>query len=356
MRRNHEGKNPEEFLKEAVDHGMRATAWGIVASTVLAAVKVIAGMIGHSYALVADGIESMLDIMSSMVVWGGLRISAHPATVDHPYGFGKAESLAALAVATALLGASVGIAIQSISEIRTPHHLPAPFTLGVLIFVIVTKEVMFRVLFRIGQKVGSKAMQTDAWHHRSDSLTSIAALIGISFALFAGKGFESADDWAALFAAGVIAFNGGRLFRSALREILDVSPGPEAVAEIMEIAKAVPEVVGLDKCRVRKSGLAMFVDIQVIVDGALSVREGHRISHEVKDALLKSGVGIRDVAVHVEPTKIEDSLIPSRLSLRSDGQPSLRHKETEPEGGREGEEVSQGKGDGLTEDRPWPGT
>lgn len=302
MRQHQEGEDPEALLKQAAGHGMRATAWGIVASTVLAAVKVIAGIAGHSYALVADGIESMLDIMSSMVVWEGLRIAA-PATDDHPYGFGKAEPLAALAVATALLGASVGISIQSVGEIRTPHHLPAPFTLGVLIVVIAAKETMFRVFFRIGRKIGSKALRTDAWHHRSDSLTSIAALIGISIALFAGKGYESADDWAALFAAGVIAFNGGRLFRNALREILDVSPPPESVAEIMGIARAVPEVVGLDKCRVRKSGLAVFVDIHVIVDGALSVAEGHRISHAVKDALLTNGLGIRDVAVHVEPAK-----------------------------------------------------
>lgn len=332
MRQNQEGKDPEAFLKQAADHGMRATAWGIVASTVLAAVKVIAGIVGHSYALVADGIESMLDIMSSMVVWGGLRIAAQPATDDHPYGFGKAEPLAALAVATALLGASVGIAIQSISEIRTPHHLPAPFTLGVLILVIVAKEVMFRMFFRIGQKIGSKALQTDAWHHRSDSLTSIAALIGISVALFAGKGYESADDWAALFAAGVIAFNGGRLFRNALREILDVSPPAEAVAEIMEIAKAVPEVVGLDKCRVRRSGLVMFVDIHVIVDGKLSVSEGHRISHAVKDALLMSGLGIRDVAVHVEPTTVEDSVSTSSGSPGSGDLPGRLQNESGPDG------------------------
>ncbi len=312
MRQSQKVNDPEAFLKKAAGCGMRATAWGIVASTVLAAVKVIAGITGHSYALVADGIESMLDIMSSMVVWGSLRVASLPATEDHPYGFGKAEPLAALAVATALLGASVGIAIQSISEIRTPHHLPAPFTLGVLVFVILTKEVMFRVLFRIGEKVGSKAMQIDAWHHRSDSLTSIAALIGISIALFAGEGYESADDWAALFAAGVIAFNGVRLFRNALREILDVSPPQKTVAKIMEIAKAVPEVIDLDKCRVRKSGLVLFVDIHVIVDGSLSVNEGHRIAHEVKDALLASGFGIRDVAVHIEPTKMERGQSPAR--------------------------------------------
>jgi cation diffusion facilitator family transporter len=293
--------DPEKALAGAAAHGIRATIWGIVASTVLAAVKVIAGILGNSYALIADGVESMLDIMSSMVVWGSLRIAARPATDDYPYGYGKAEPLAALAVATALLGAAVGIAIKSVIEIRTPHHLPAPFTLFVLIGVVLTKETMFRLLFRTGKSIRSKAMQTDAWHHRSDSLTSVAAFIGISIALYAGEGYESADDWAALFAAAVISFNGVRLFRSALKEILDVSPPPELIAEVRRIAASVPNVIDLDKCRIRTSGLIRFIDLHVIVDGGSTVAEGHDISHRVKDALVASDLGIRDVTIHIEP-------------------------------------------------------
>ena len=291
----------EAALESAAARGIRATIWGIVASTVLAVVKVVAGILGNSYALIADGVESMLDIMSSIVVWGSLRIAAQPANERYHYGYGKAEPLAALAVATALLGAAAGIAIQSLREIQTPHHMPAPFTLIVLVGVVATKEVMFRVLMRTGREIGSKAMQTDAWHHRSDSLTSIAAFIGISIALFAGKGYESADDWAALFAATVIGFNGVRLVRSALREILDVSPAPELIAEVRKIAAAVPGVMELDKCRVRTSGLILFIDLHVVVDGNLTVTRGHDISHEVKDALLAAGLGIRDVTIHIEP-------------------------------------------------------
>jgi cation diffusion facilitator family transporter len=293
--------DPEAALAEAASRGIHATVWGIVASTMLAAVKVIAGILGNSYALIADGIESVLDIMSSMVVWGSLRIAAQPANERYPYGYGKAEPLAALAVATALLGAAAGIAIQSIREIRTPHHIPAPWTLAVLIGVVVTKEVMFRILVRVGASIGSKAMQTDAWHHRSDSLTSIAAFIGISIALYAGKGYESADDWAALFASGVIAFNGVRLFRSALTEILDVSPPPELIAEVRQIAGTIPGVIELEKCRVRSSGLILFIDLHVVVDRNLTVARGHEISHQVKDALLASKLGIRDVTIHIEP-------------------------------------------------------
>ena len=259
------------------------------------------GILGNSYALVADGVESMLDIMSSMVVWGSLRIASQPATERYPYGYGKAEPLAALAVATALLGAAVGIAIQSIGEIRTPHHMPAPFTLWVLLGVIATKEVMFRILFKTGEAIGSKAMQTDAWHHRSDSLTSVAAFIGISIALYMGEGYESADDWAALFAACVIAFNGIRLFRSALRDVLDVSAPPELLSNVRDVARDVPGVIDVEKCRVRASGLVYFIDLHVIVDGGLTVREGHEISHRVKDVLVRGAMGIQDVTIHIEP-------------------------------------------------------
>lgn len=209
--------NANEQLLESAARGSRATVWGIVASSLLAAAKIIGGIFRNSYALIADGVESMLDIMSSLVVWGALRVSTQPPNERYPYGYGKVEPLSALVVATALLAAAIGIAIQSIREIRTPHHTPAAFTLVILVGVVVTKEIMFRILFRTGESIGSKSMQTDAWHHRSDSLTSVAAFIGISVAIFAGKGYEAADDWAALVAANVITFNGIRLFRSAWR-------------------------------------------------------------------------------------------------------------------------------------------
>jgi len=292
----------QEHLVESAERGSRATVWGIVASSVLAAVKIVGGILGNSYALIADGVESMLDIMSSLVVWGSLRISTQPPNERYPYGYGKVEPLSALVVATALLAAAIGIAIQSIREIFTPHHTPAAFTLVILVGVVVTKEVMFRVLFRTGESIGSQAMQTDAWHHRSDSLTSVAAFIGISVALFAGKGYEAADDWAALVAAAVIAFNGIRLFRSAWREVLDAAPSKEVTGKVRSVAESVEGVTEIEKCRIRKSGLAMFVDIHVVVDGRMTVQDGHALSHEVKDRLIRDIAGIQDVLVHIEPS------------------------------------------------------
>jgi cation diffusion facilitator family transporter len=211
--------------------------------------------------------------------------------------------LATLVVALVLLVAGVGIAIQSVREILVPHHSPEPFTLVILVLVVATKELMYRRLNRAGREIGSQALEADAWHHRSDALTSLAAFIGISIALIAGEGYEAADDWAALVACGVIVYNGLRLFRRALAEVMDIAVPTEVEVQVRQIAVQVDGVLALDKCRVRRTGLTLFVDIQVIVDANLSVRRGHEIGHEVKDVLLASPLSIVDVNVHVEPSR-----------------------------------------------------
>lgn len=279
---------------------MRATVLGIVASVLLAAVKVIGGLLGHSYALIADGFESTLDILSALVVLGSLRIAARPPTERFPYGFGKAEPLAAVAISAVLLVVAAALAVQSVREIVTPHHMPEPFTLLILVAVVAAKEGMFRALVRTGEEIGSSAVKADAWHHRSDAVTSLAAFLGIGVALLTG--YESADDWAALLACGVIAWNGVRLFRTAWAEILDVAPGPEIVRGVRECAGAVMGVQGIEKCNLRKSGLGLFCDIHVVVDADIPVREGHRIAHAVKDSLMAATPDLLDVVVHIEPT------------------------------------------------------
>jgi cation diffusion facilitator family transporter len=282
--------------------GMRAALMAMAVSGVLGGVKVIAGVAGHSYALIADGVESLLDIVSSIAVWGSLKVAAADPNQRFPYGYGKAEPLAGLVIAAGLVVVAGVLAVQSVHEIRKPHQAPEPFTLIVLVVVVAVKELLFRWLVRTGREIESRAMESDAWHHRSDALTSIAAFIGISIALWGGKGYESADDWAALAACGLIAFNGVRLFRGALREILDAAPPSETLDRIRAVAAAVPGVSGIDDCRARKSGLGWLVDIHVEVDGDMPVREGHRIAHEVKDALLASEASVLDALVHIEPS------------------------------------------------------
>lgn len=287
--------------QDHVERSFKSVSIGLICNIILAAVKILTGIVGESYALIADGIESLMDIFSSVVVLSGIKISSLPADENHPYGHGKAEPLAAMIVSLALLIASLGIAIESIREILSPHHTPAPFTLIVLIGVIFIKETLFRFIFSVGKKGDSLAVKTDAWHHRSDALTSLAAFIGISIALVGGKGYQSADDWAALVASGIIAFNGIHLLRKAVAEIMDQAPDPETEAKVRDVASKVDKVVRIEKCRVRKSGLQFLVDIHVEVDGNMSVFDSHGVSHHVKDALMASPLNIADVLVHIEP-------------------------------------------------------
>ena len=286
--------------------GFFVSKLAILLNTVLASGKIVAGVFGNSYALVADGIESCADIFSSVIVWGGLRVAVKPADADHPFGHGRAEAIAAVLVAVMLVAAAFLIMIQSVREILTPHHAPAPFTLAVLVLVVLIKETMFRYAMRVGTTIESTAIKGDAWHHRTDALTSAAAFVGISIALIGGPGYESADDWAALVASGVIAWNGTRLLWAGLNEIMDVSVSQEIVQQVETTAMKVPGVMSVEKCRIRKLGLHLAMDIHVRVDGDLSVRDGHEIAHRVKDELLASQHRINDVTIHIEPDDIEE--------------------------------------------------
>jgi len=279
----------------------RVALAGMIVNVILAGAKIAAGLFGNSYVLVADGIESVLDVGGSAVIWGGLKFASRPPDATHPYGHGKAEPLAAGLVALGVLAAALGLAIQSVREIFLPHHAPAPYTLIVLIVVVVVKEFLYRSVNRFGKDVESRAVQTDAWHHRADALTSGAAFIGISIALVGGERWRSADAWAALFACVIIGANGVRILLPALREMLDTAPRGEIVIVIRRAARSVPGVLEVEKCLVRKMGLSFYVDLHVGVDGRISVRDGHRIAHEVKDAIKRTDKRIADVLVHVEP-------------------------------------------------------
>jgi cation diffusion facilitator family transporter len=283
--------------------GARVALLGLAINVVLASVKIITGILGNAYVLIADGIESALDVGGSIVIWGGLRFAARPPDATHPYGHGKAEPIAAIVVALGVLAAATGLAIESVREILTPHHGPAPFTLAILIVVIVVKEILFRYVNRVGHSVESTAVQTDAWHHRSDALTSAAAFIGISVALIGGEGWQSADDWAALFACAVIAANGYRIARPAFFEIMDTAPRGKFIRSISRTALSVPGVIEVEKCHARKMGLDFYVDLHVGVDGNISVHQGHEIAHRVKAAIQQRDSRIADVLVHIEPAE-----------------------------------------------------
>lgn len=291
-------------LPHPAHQGLRSTLIGILANTLLAAIKATAGFLGNSYALIADAIESTTDIASSFIVWSGLKIAALPPDADHPYGHGKAEPLAAIVVSLTLIAAAMGIAIQSVREILTPHHAPAAFTLAVLVLVVVTKETLFRFVFHVGQDINSTAVKSDAWHHRSDAITSAAAFVGISISLIGGAGYESADDWAAMFASVIILFNAYRILQPAINEVMDGAPSADVDVGIRRAAQQVEGVIALEKCFIRKMGFSYYVDLHVTVDGELSVRHGHDIARQVKLAIRTSNPHVAEVLVHIEPSDL----------------------------------------------------
>ncbi|MCH8339445.1 MAG: cation transporter [Chloroflexi bacterium] len=288
---------------QSIGPGLGIAGSSMAINLVLALIKISTGVIGNSYALIADGIESTSDIFSSLIVLSGLQISSKPADHSHPYGHGKAESLAGMAVALFLIGAGVLIGVQAIREILTPQQSPAWFTLPILVIIIFVKEALYRRMYSVGSDLDSTSLRSDAWHHRSDAITSLAAFVGISIALIGGSGYESADDWAALLAVAVIFANGIRLLRPALDEVMDASVSDDIEQQVISIASSVEGVVAIEKTRIRKSGLGYLMDLHVQVDRDISVKNGHAIGHKVNDRLKKSSLAITDVVIHIEPAR-----------------------------------------------------
>ncbi|MCU0620905.1 MAG: cation diffusion facilitator family transporter [Gemmatimonadales bacterium] len=281
--------------------GLRMVRTGLLVNVVLALVKFLAGVLGNSYALIADAVESTSDILGSLIVWGGLRVAERSADDDYPFGYGKAESLAAAAVGLMLLAAAIGIAVEAIREIRTPHHAPAPFTLAVLVGVVLAKEVLFRRVLAVAERSGSTAVTADAWHHRSDAITSLAAFVGIGLALLGGPGWEQADDWAALVASAVIVSTGVRVLRPAIADLMDRAPDAAVLQRVADAANAVEGVLATEKLKVRKAGTEYWVDLHVQADPALSLHDAHLLSGIVKSAIRRAVPEVAGALIHMEP-------------------------------------------------------
>lgn len=280
---------------------IKTTYFNIVGNTSLAIIKGLAGVFGNSYALIADAIESIADIFASFLVLFGLKYANRPADKNHPYGHGRAEPLITFLVVGFLITSATVIAYESIKNIRTPHELPHTWTLFVLIPLIAWKEISFRLVMKKAIETNSSSLKADAWHHRSDSVTSIAAFIGISIALFLGKGYEAADDWAALFASGFILYNSYLIFRPALGEIMDEHVYDDLVDDIRKVSLTVNGIIATEKCFIRKAGMKYHVDLHAIVDASITVKNGHQIAHQLKDTLRKEIPQLGHVLIHVEP-------------------------------------------------------
>jgi cation diffusion facilitator family transporter len=282
---------------------LKATYFSIIGNVCLSIVKGLAGFFGNSYALIADAIESTTDIFSSLLVLFGIKYSSRPADENHPYGHGRAEPLITFLVVGFLITSATIIAYESISNINTPHNLPKSWTLIVLGLIIIWKEYSFRLVMKKSKESNSSSLRADAWHHRSDAITSVAAFIGISIALLFGKGYESADDWAALFAAGFIFYNSYLIFRPALSEIMDEHLYDDLVDEIRKVSLQVDGIIDTEKCFIRKAGMKYHVDLHAIVDADISVREGHELAHNLKDTLRMQISELGHVLIHIEPNE-----------------------------------------------------
>ena len=282
---------------------VKATYFSLIGNTSLAIIKGLAGFFGNSYALIADAIESTTDIFSSFLVLFGIKYSNRPADENHPYGHGRAEPLITFLVVGFLITSAVIIAHESIINIQTPHNLPKTWTLFVLGAIIIWKEISFRIVLKRSVESNSSSLKADAWHHRSDAITSVAAFVGISIALFLGKGYESADDWAALFASTFILYNSYLIFRPALGEIMDEHLYDDVVLSIRKVADTVEGIVTTEKCFIRKSGMKYHVDLHAVVDATISVKAGHDLAHTLKDTLRAEIPELGHVLIHIEPNE-----------------------------------------------------
>jgi cation diffusion facilitator family transporter len=281
--------------------GLKTTLIGIVVSSILAVIKALGGIFGNSYALIADAIESTTDIVTSGMLYVGLKWSVRPADSKHPYGHGKAEALIALGIALALCAAAVIISVESVHNIQTPHKAPKPFTLIILAVVIVTKELLYRYVIKTGEELDSGAVKADAFHHRSDAISSGAAFIGITIGVIGGPGYEVADDWAALMAAIVIVINAWLIARPAIGELLDEELQPELNIRVRELATEVHGVVMVEKCHIRKMGLQSHADMHLWVNKDLTVEQGHNIAHAVQDHIQSILPQFAQIHIHIEP-------------------------------------------------------
>jgi cation diffusion facilitator family transporter len=293
-------------LAARAERGIRSTQTGLAANIGLVLVKLVAGILGHSYALIADAGESSTDVFASLLVWLGLRIAARPADENHPFGHGKAEPLASMGVALLLITAAITIAAGAVHLIQTPHRLPEPFTLGVAGLALLVKGYLFRRVSEVGADIGSTAIRADAWHHLSDAVSSGAAFIGIAIALIGGHvirgpGWETADDWAALVAALVVAYNGARMLQPALADLMDTAPSAALIDRVRQAATSTPGVRMIENLKMRRSGLGYFVELHVQANPYMSLHDAHEVSGAVKGAILAVAPFVQGVLVHMEP-------------------------------------------------------
>jgi len=280
---------------------MRAAGLGLVVNVSLGVVKLVGGLLGSSFALVSDAVNSLGDALTSVIVLVGLWYAQQPADEEHPYGHTRAEAVAASNVALLIIISALFIGWEAIGRFGTEREVPLVWTMWIAGANVLIKEALYRYKQRVGRRIGSAAIIANAWDHRSDALCSLAVLVGLGLIRWGGPNFIWADDAAALVVVGAILWSGGWLLKRSTSELLDPQADDELVGQMREVAAAVPGVRAVEKLWVRKTGIEFLADIHIEVDARMTVEEGHRIGHDVKDVLVARFASLRDVLVHLEP-------------------------------------------------------
>jgi len=276
----------------------RVALAGIAASAVLAALKTSVGLAANSVATVSDGLESAADVISSGLVYLGLRVAAKPADADHPYGHGRFETLIALGVGVLLAVAGAAICGHSL---QTSQRTPALFAIWPLGLSIITKSVMAVVKMRAGRAARSDALTADAWNDSVDILSGSVALISVLLAVYVPDHLRNADRFGAFLIGLIVVFMGFRVVRETALQLMDTMPEPAQMDALRLEALKVPGALGIDKCFARKTGLRYHVDLHLEVDPHLTVLASHEIARAVKRHLKNRLDWVADVLVHVEP-------------------------------------------------------
>ncbi len=288
-------------MRPVYREAMRAAGLGLAVNMCLGIVKLIGGLIGQSFALIADAVNSLGDVVTSLAVLFALRLAQQPADDEHPYGHTRAEAIAGSNLALLVIVSALLVGWESVQRISVLHELPPVWTLWIAAANVLIKEGMYRYKLSVSRRTGSSALMANAWDHRSDAFCSLAVLIGLGIVRWGGPAWIGADEVSALVVVAAIVWSGAKLFRSSSSELMDSQAEHQLVCEIRQAAAAVPQVRAVEKLLVRKSGLEYFADIHIQVDAQITVEEGHRIGHAVKDRLTTRFKSLRDVLVHLEP-------------------------------------------------------
>ena len=286
----------------------RVTLLGMFVNIILFIFKLVAGILGRSGAMVADAIHSASDFVTDIVVLAFVRISSKPRDDDHKWGHGKYETLASLIIGIALFAVGVEILIDSAEKIMAVMRgemLPRPGMIAIVAAAvsIVVKEILYQYTARKGKSLNSPSVVANAWHHRSDALSSIGALLGIGLAYFLGEKWRVADPIAAIVVAALIIKVAVDLCRTSLAELLEKSLPLETEEEILSIISSTPNVYKPHNLRTRRIGSDIAIEVHIRVEGAMTVQDSHEISREIEHSLRARFGEYTAVAIHIEPLK-----------------------------------------------------